>query len=314
MTRRPVVVLGSLNIDLVVRAARAPLAGETLIAQDFAEFAGGKGLNQAVAARRAGAAVTLVGRIGADDMGARLRRQLLAEGIDAGAVGVDGAGTGVALIVVESGGGNRILVVPRANGSFTPADAQAHADTFRSAAVLLLQGEVPLVASLHAARLAVAAGVPVVFNPAPVPPPSAELDELLSLSRYVVPNETEVVALAGGSTWAEAARALRPRCGGPVIATLGGTGALVVAAAGREELLPAFPVEVVDTVGAGDAFVGAFAAALAAGAALGGALRRALAAGALACTRPGALPSMPRREEMDRLLAAHPDPGGRAPV
>jgi ribokinase len=300
VSRGRVAVFGSLNADLVVAAPRWPRPGETLLAAGALRILpGGKGLNQAAAAARAGAAVAFVGRVGDDAFGALLRGALRAEGLGDACLGTDpGCATGAALIRVGRRGQNAILVAPGANGAMGPADARRAAGEISAADVLLLQGEVPLEASLAAADVAAAAGALVVWNPAPAPAPGPPLEALLARSDYVLPNAGELRALAGPGTLA-GARALRQRSRGPVLVTLGERGALLVREPGGPgRRWPAHPVEVVDTVGAGDAFAGVFAATLAAGADEEEAVRRALAAGALACTRPGGLPSMPRRDEI----------------
>jgi ribokinase len=298
-----VAVVGSLNVDLVVSAGRWPDPGETLSAgSGVAILPGGKGLNQAGAAARAGAAVSLVGRIGSDALAGVLRGALADEGLDGRWVEADPeAGTGVALIRVGPKGENAILVVPGANGALSGAQAERAAEAIAAARVLLLQGEVPLAASLRAAQIGRAAGTAVVWNPAPAPSPGPETERLLALADWVLLNEAEVAAL-GGASGEEGARALAPRCGGRVVVTLGAEGALLVGSPDAPaRRWRAHPVPVADTVGAGDAFAGALAAALAADRDPERAVREAMAAGALACTRPGGLPSMPRREEILRL-------------
>jgi len=305
MAGRRVVVVGSLNVDLVVRCARLPRPGETVAGLEYDQQPGGKGLNQAVAARRAGAGVAIVGRIGEDPFGGQLRLLLAGLGIGQQDLAADPAGTGVALIEVETSGENRIVVVPRANGTLGPEQVAAAGAAIRAGDVLLLQGEVPLPASVRAAEIARAAGRTVVFNPAPAPPPGPHLDRLLGLSSWLLPNESELAALTGRADPGAAATDLRGRTGGPVLATLGERGALLVAEAGSAPLVfPSHAVAVVDTVGAGDAFAGAFAASLAAGAAAGEAVAFAVAAGALACTRPGAATAMPTGAEVAALLRA----------
>ena len=282
-------MVGSLNVDLVVQAARRPDAGETLRGTASDTVLGGKGFNQAVAAARAGARVAMVGRVGADAYGASLRAALDAEGIDAAHVGIDpSAGTGVAAILVEEGGENSIVIVPRANEEVTMADLDAASAAIGGARVVLIQLELPFAVAVAAARIGHAAGATVVLNPAPAP---ESLTAFAGLVDIVVPNEDEAARLGGGLT-------------GDVVVTRGARGADVYHFGDVVEGIPPHPVECVDTVGAGDAFCGALAAALVRGADLVAAARYGNAAGALAVTRPGASPSMPTAAEIEALLAA----------
>lgn len=299
-----VAVVGSLNMDLVVRATRLPDAGETVAGETFAQYPGGKGLNQAVAARRCGAAVRMFGRVGDDAFGTALRGLLAEESIDHGGVRRDpAAGTGIAAIVVQPDGENRIISVPRANGALCAEDIDAAAAMLAGTDVLLLQGEVALAASLRAAQAVRATGGRVVFSPAPVPPPSAELSTLLAQSDVVLVNRREAAALGGHD-------ALAARGGGALIVTLGADGAMLSGHGAEPRRLPARPVSVVDTTAAGDALAGALAAELAAGQELLAALRWGMAAGALACTRAGAIPSLPQRSAIAALIARDPPPPG----
>ncbi len=259
-----VVVLGSFMMDLVVRAPRRPVPGETVVGTGFDQFLGGKGCNQAVAAARTGASAAMVGRVGDDEYGRRFLALLAREGIDAAHVIVDVAeGTGVATPLVEPSGENSIVIVPRANHHVL-ADDVAHAGACIDAArVLLLQLELPLEAAAAAAARARAAGVTVVLNPAPA---VGDLFPLEGLVDVLVPNEVEAATLTGiEDDPLAAAKALRDRFGGAVVVTLGVQGALVLPADGAHELVPAHAVDVVDTVGAGDAFCGSLGARLAAG-------------------------------------------------
>jgi ribokinase len=308
MQDRPprIVVVGSLNMDLVTRAARRPQRGETLTGESFGMFVGGKGLNQAIAAARQGAGVRMVGRVGADDFGRRLRQTLAAVGVDVQYVAEDGAaGTGVATITLDAEGDNSIIVVPGANGRVGREDVERAAEAIAAADLLMLQLEVPLEAVLRAAEIARAAGVRVLLNPAPAPA-SPLPDELLRLVDVLTPNETETQALSGLSaaddeSAARAAAALRARGVGAVVLTLGARGALL--ADGERTLhVPGYVVQVVDTTAAGDAFCGALGTQLARGRSLEAAVRYANAAGALATTVLGAEPAMPGREAVERLV------------
>lgn len=291
-------VVGSLNMDLVLRARRAPEAGETVPGERFTPYPGGKGLNQAVAARRSGASVQLAGRVGDDPYGANLRALLDHEGIDQSGVLSDPAqGTGVAGIIVTANGENRIIVVPGANGALAPGDLLAA--RLQASDVLLLQGEVAPSVSLHAAQIVRGAGGRVVFNPAPVPPPSPELNALLAISDVVLVNRSEAAQLGGQE-------ALGRRLHGALVLTLGEDGAILVPHGKEPERWPAFRVRVVDTTGAGDALAGALGAQLAAGRPLPDCLRWGMAAGALACTHPGAVPALPTAPAIRALVAAGP--------
>ena len=302
-----VVVLGSFNMDLVMRAGRLPRPGETLQGE-FAMHLGGKGFNQAVAARRLGAAVSVVGRVGDDEFGRRFLAALDDEGIDRNAVAVDAdAGTGVASIVVDADGENAILQAPRANRNLTLDDV-AHLE-LPEAGVAMLQLETSMAAAIAFARRARAAGLTTLLNPAPA---AAVPDGLLQLADIVVPNLIEARTLSGmagesvDDAFAMAAGLLRrgPRT---VVVTLGGDGAIVADGAARLHV-PAFSVPVADTVGAGDAFCAAFAVALAEGGELADAATFACAAGALATTRHGAEPSLPCRPDVETLIerGVHP--------
>jgi ribokinase len=303
-----VAVLGSINMDLVVRAPRFPAPGETLLGRGFAAHPGGKGANQAVAAARLFAgqplAVALIGRLGADAHGRQLRDLLEREGVDVDAVGSEpDAPTGVAAITVSDSGENQIVVAAGANATLTGALVEAQAERLRRAAVVVAQLEVPDEAVLAGARLARAGGALLVLNAAPARELPAEL--MRSVDVLVV-NQGEAALLAGGEGAPEDLGArLLARGVGAVALTLGARGALWLDARGARSC-PAPRVEAVDTTGAGDAFVGALAHALALGLVPAEALRRACAAGALAVTRAGAIPSLPVRQELEILLSAFP--------
>jgi ribokinase len=299
-----VTVVGSLNIDLVARASHVPQPGETIIGGDFRIVPGGKGANQAVAAARLGAQVSMVGRVGSDTFVGPLLDNLGAAGVDCTFVTRDPeAATGVALIVVDDAGENSIVVVLGANMRLSPADVDAAEAAIATADVLLLQLESPLETVGRAAEVARAHGVKVLLNPAPARPAPAAL---LSVVDVLIPNERETSLLTGmpvrDQTEAEAAATkLRAAGVGTVILTLGDQGALL-AHQEQRVLFPAFNVTSVDTTAAGDAFVGGFAVALAEGRALSEAVRWGNAAGALAATQLGAQPSLPTRQALEMLL------------
>jgi ribokinase len=293
MSGAEVVVVGSVNADLVVSVARLPRPGETVVGGTFARFGGGKGANQAVAAARLGAHVAFVGAIGADDLGDEALRELASEGIDVSAVArLDGVASGVAAIVVDERGENQIAVASGANGALGgEAVAAALERPAGARGVVLLGHEVPeaaVVAGIEAAR---GAGWPAVLNPAPARALPADVAGVV-----LTPNADEARELAGADDPEAAARSLAATTGAPVLVTLGAEGALLL---DREvERLPAPAVEVVDTTGAGDAVNGALAAELAAGRPLRDAVRFALAAAALSTRVAGARAGMPRRDDV----------------
>jgi len=298
-----IVVLGSSNTDLTVRVPRLPRAGETVLGDALVTAAGGKGANQAVAAARAGGAVTFIARLGRDAFGAQARRGLEAEGIDVRFVGSDARQpSGVALICVAKSGENSIAVAGGANGKLAAADVVRARTAIRAAAVLVVQLEVPLAAVAAGVRLASEHSVLVILNPAP-----AQRLERALLRRVTIltPNEHEATTLTGARDPKRAARALLAAGVGTVIVTLGARGAWL-ASRGGEELIPAFPVRARDTTAAGDVFNGALAVALAEGRPLPAAVRFANAAAALSVTVLGAQPSVPNRPAIERLLSQHP--------
>ena len=292
-----VVVVGSINADLVVSVPALPGPGETVTGGRFARHGGGKGANQAVAAARLGAAVTFVGAVGDDDLGATALGELAAEGIDVSAIAqLAGVATGVALIAVDAAGENTIAVASGANAELD-GDAVAAALDGRldgTPGVVLLGHEVPEAAVLAGARAARAAGWVAVLNPAPARPLAPEL---VALAPLLTPNSSEACVLAGQADPAAAARALARETGAPVLVTLGARGVLLVDGA-AEDQIPAPAVEVVDTTGAGDTLNGALAAELARGTALPEAARVAVAAASLSTRRAGARSGMPRRDEL----------------
>ncbi|QDU23893.1 ribokinase [Urbifossiella limnaea] len=303
-----VVVVGSVNVDLVVRAGRLPRPGETVGDGTFLQAHGGKGANQAVAAARLGAAVGLVARVGTDSFGDEALAHFRAEGIRTDHVTRDPAhATGVAVITVDAAGQNAIAVAPGANAALTPADVDRAADSIRSAGVLVAQLETPLETVRHAVRLAAEAGVPVVLNPAPAPDRPLPAD-LLRAVAVLTPNETEATALSGVPVGDEAsarraALTLLESGVRTVVVTLGGRGVLIADATGVEAV-PAARVRAVDTTAAGDAFTGALARFLAAGLDVRAAARRACAAAALSVTRFGAQPSLPTAAELSAFEGA----------
>ena len=297
-----VAIVGSINMDLVVRSPRFALAGETILGHTFHTIPGGKGANQAIAARRMGAEVAMIGRVGDDEFGSTLRRNLAAEGIDVEHLPVTAeASSGVALITVDDNGENTIIVVPGANGRLTVNDVESAHELIAGANILLMQLEIPLPVVEQAAHIASENGVTVILNAAPA---RALSRQLLSLVDYLVVNETEALLVAGvtGGLPEEAARLLQGMGVRNVVVTLGPGGSLLVPSEGESVTVPAYRVRAVDTTAAGDGFAGAFAVALAEGIPAAEALRWGNAEGAIAVTREGAQPSLPTRSEVEAFM------------
>jgi len=320
MTGR-VIVVGSVNIDLVVSAPRLPQPGETVTGGRFAQHDGGKGGNQAVAAARLGAPTTLVAAIGGDAFGERGRTALESDGVVSGELVVDPAEpTGVALVLVDAAGENMISVAPGANAALTPAHVRTALERLAPAAgdVVLAGHEIPTATVREALRLGRAAGARTILNPAP----ADGIDRsVFGLADVVTPNRAELAMLATaegrrigrrGPVPADpvaAARTLLERNAegdgaDAVLVTLGSAGAVLVRRDGDPIEIPAPTVKAVDSVGAGDALNGALAACLAEGLSLEEAARRAVVAAALSVTKPGARGGLPTREELERFLAA----------
>lgn len=297
---KTIVVVGSLNMDLVVRAPRHPAPGETLIGSDFQTFPGGKGANQAVAAARLGAQVRMLGRVGQDAFGNALLNTVQQNGVDTTFIRYDEkAATGVALITLDSAGQNTIVVAPGANMRVSPQDIEEAEAAFEGADLLLTQLECPLETVQAAVRMAHRHGLRVALNPAPAHPLPAEL---LPQIDYLLPNEPELCHIVEGQTeLSSAAGWLIDNGISHLVVTLGEQGALLITSDSQEKF-PAFAVQVVDTVAAGDAFAGAFCVALIEGRPLREAVIWGNAAGAIAVTRPGAQPSLPTREELMQFL------------
>ena len=301
--KRAIVVVGSLNMDLVVHTPRHPQPGETILGGDFGAYPGGKGANQAVAAARLGGMVTLVGRAGKDAFGESLIQTLAQDGVSTAHVGRSAeAATGVALITVDASGQNTIVVAPGANGQLTPEDVAAAEEVFAGAGVVVMQLECPVPAVQRAVALARKHDAQVILNPAPAQPLAGSLLKDLD---YLIPNQGELALLTGEADLRAAARQLRQTGVRHVAVTLGGEGVFLLDEAGEFQL-PAHVVKVLDTVAAGDAFVGAFAVALTEGRPAREAAVWGNAAGALAVTRSGAQPSLPRRAELEDFLREQP--------
>lgn len=298
--RARLVVVGSVNTDLVLRVARLPRAGETVPGSDFRSLPGGKGANQAVAAARQAARVAFVGCVGDDDFGHGARSLLEAEQISTAHVHtIAGASTGVAMILVESSGQNCIALDAGANAALSIAMVDAAAALIQDAAMLICQLESPLPAVQRAVALAHAAAVPVLLNPAPAQPLPGDL---LAQVTWLVPNETEAAALAGMNLEGafdpvEVATRLRSLGPAHVIVTLG-AGGVLVASGDAPTHHPAPRVRAVDTTGAGDTFIGALAAELCAGSTLHDAVAHGQRAAAFSVTRKGAIDAMPTRHDL----------------
>jgi len=306
--RRRVVVVGSVNVDLLVRAHRHPAPGETVVGSDVSSGAGGKGLNQAVAAARAGADVVMVGAVGDDDGGRSAVASLRADGVDADRVATrPGVPTGQAVVVVDDAGENAIVVVAGANGAVGADDVDAALHDLGGDDVVLLQHELPTAATRAAARAGRAAGATVVWNAAPAP---RSLDELPDAVDLLVVNEHELLVVAGllpdGRPVADdplgTAASVGAALGAVVVVTRGGEGSAVVDGDRREQV-PAATVDVVDTTAAGDTFIGYLVSALPDAGVTSVELARAGTAAGLAVTRRGAAASIPRRVEVDVATA-----------
>jgi ribokinase len=298
-----IVVVGSVNADMVVKSARIPAPGETVTGGRFVMAPGGKGANQAVAAARLGGEVTLVAKVGQDLFGDQAIDNYRREGILTDRILRDPENaTGVALILVDQQGENLISVASGANHTLSPDEVSEAADRIRAADVLMLQLEIPMETVCHAARLAREAGVTVILDPAPAAPLP---DGLLQNVTYLTPNESEAERLTGirvtdEASAEEAGRQLVAAGAEHVIVTLGAKGALLVTS-NQSLLVPSRPVEAVDTTAAGDAFNGGLAWAVGQGLKLEEAIRLACLTGGLSATRLGAQPSLPTKDELQRV-------------
>lgn len=294
-----IVVLGSTNMDLVAYVEKPPQRGETVTGREFRTIPGGKGANQAVAAAHAGGTVSMIGAVGNDAFGTRLRSTLEHSGVNTDHLRTVESPSGTAHIVVDDEGGNAIVVVPGANGTvdhLVPGDEVL----ISSADALLLQLEVPLAAVVASARAARAHGVRTILTPAPAQPLPPEL---LAATDLLVPNEHEAATLTGRTDPREAATALLDSVP-EVVITLGASGSLYASRGAQPLTVPAPRVTAVDSTGAGDTFVGALAVALGEGRPVREALAWASAAAALSVQRPGASASMPYRSEIETQYAS----------
>jgi len=305
MARR-IVVVGSINLDLVAATERIPIAGETVAGSSFQTFAGGKGANQAVAAARLAGQVSMLGKLGTDAFGVQLRESLANANVNTDAVDVVSGSSGVALITTDAEGQNAITVVAGANARLGPADLEAHIELIRSAGILLTQLEIPIETVEYLAGIAAEEGIPLMLDPAPACPlpPS-----LLKRVNWLTPNETETCILTGlppgnlGERELEEAadKLLNAGCRN-IVLKLGNRGCYLALADGTRERLAAYAVSAVDTTAAGDAFNGAFAVALMKGQSPVDCAMWASGVAAISATRHGAQPSMPTLIEVDRFL------------
>jgi len=308
-----ILVVGSLNADLVVRAPRFPQPGETISGEDLQFIPGGKGANQAVATARLGSSVAMLGRVGKDNFGDFLLNNLKSNNVDSQLVQRDDASTGTAIIVVDSNGQNSIVLSAGANGKVNPADVESA--SFLHHKLLLLQLEIPTPTVLSAARRAKENNLRVILNPAP----AKEIpDDLIALADFIIPNETELRLLTSMNvndipSIEKAAQVLLQRGARNVIVTLGSKGVLIVDKYTSKHV-DTYQVNVVDTTAAGDAFIGGFAARLLESdsllsdmrelaPAIQNAVRYGCACGALATTKFGAQPSLPTKQEVERLMS-----------
>ena len=304
-----ILVVGSINMDLVVRCPHMPGPGETVLGSDFFTSPGGKGANQAVAATRLGAHCRLIGRVGDDDFGQTLRANLEKEQVDCRSVYLtEGASSGVAMIVIDSRGENSIVVASGANYRVTPDDVFCEDEAFSQASVVVLQLELPLPTVRAAIEQARRHGCRVVLDPAPAP--RAMADELFNVD-VISPNVSEAEILLDAKPTVDridkvVAADLLNRGAKVAVLKLGRRGAMLATADGQFHRIGPYRVPVVDTTAAGDAFTGALAVALARGDKLGDTVKFANAAGALACTRMGAQQAMPTLDEVMLLMTDQP--------
>lgn len=302
-----IVVLGSFMMDLVIRAKRAPEAGETVIGESFDRFPGGKGANQAVAAARLGGEVIMAGKLGNDLFGQEMLIAIQRENVDTKHIlSVDKVSTGIGSVVLDQSGQNRIIVVPGANLSYTPSEVNQIESIIRQADMLIMQLEMDLSVVERAAQLAASHGVPLILNPAPARIIS---DDLLKNITYLTPNESELELLSdmkicNMKDTELAARNLLHRGVQCVIVTLAEKGALICNQDGFQHV-EGYVVDPVDTVAAGDSFNGALAVQLVNGKSLSEAVLFANAVGALTVTREGAIPSLPELSEVHRFMEVY---------
>ena len=306
---RSIVIVGSVNLDLVCTGKKIPAPGETVTGDRFQTFHGGKGANQAVAVGRLGHPVSMIAKVGDDDFGKRLRQGLRDAGVNVRSVATArGTASGVALISVDRKGQNSITVIPGANGTLMPQDLEGSLPHLRSAGIILTQLETPLETVEHLCELAQRFEVPLMLDPAPVRKLSRKV---LRQVTYLTPNETEACALCGipsrdlnQAAARECAEELLAKGSANVVVKMGSRGAFVATRGGLRRMVPSFKVKVVDSTAAGDAFNGGMAVALMRGLAIEAAVRFGAAVAGVSVTRAGAQPAMPSEAEVNRLLQA----------
>ena len=306
---KPIVVVGSINLDLVASADHIPKPGETIIGSNFQTFHGGKGANQAVAAGKLGHPTYMVGNVGDDPFGAELRQALMASRVNTDAVDTVQGSSGVALITIGSGGENNIVVVPGANGLLSPDHLKKAAPILRQAGFLLAQLEIPLETVEYLARFAEQQGIPIMLDPAPARdlPPS-----LLEQVEWLTPNESETEILLKRDLPMDDDKNILAAAGdllalGPrnVLLKLGARGCLIAESGRQPQFVPAFPVNAIDSTAAGDAFNAAFAVGLLRGRSAVDSARYACAVAAISVSRAGAQPSMPTLDEVTEFLSSY---------
>lgn len=304
--KKPIVVVGSINTDLVAVTERIPAVGQTVIGSDFQIHPGGKGANQAVAVARLGYPVRLIGRLGSDPFATQLRSHLQGAGVDTAGVATSDGTSGVAVIVVSSRGENSIVVTPGANSKVTPHDLDANIGMIREAGIVLAQLEIPLETVEYLASICSRENVPLMLDPAPARdlPPG-----IFQYITWFTPNETEAAFYAQGengneqvSNSAELARFLLARGCHGVVLKIGEHGVYLASRQGLQVQVPAFPVKAIDTTAAGDAFNGGFATALMLGKTPLESARFAAIVAAISVTRSGAQPSMPAMVEVEAFI------------
>ena len=303
---KPIVVIGSINFDLVSATERIPVPGETVVGSTFQTFPGGKGANQAVAASRLGTEVAMIGKLGTDSFGRELKAGLEQAGVNTDAIGFVEGSSGVAQIITDAQGNNSITVVPGANAQLLPRDIQANVDLIRNAGAVLAQLEIPLPTVEAVGELCAQYSVPFILDPAPA---RALPDALVENVTWLTPNETETCSLLHqgfeqlpDDALEAAASALLARGCQNVILKLGARGCYVALSDGRRKRWPSYPVRAVDTTAAGDAFNGALAVRLLGDKDPLSAVEWASAVAAISVTRHGAQPSMPTAKDVEHFL------------